>query len=414
MIKFRQKDFSIREGHYTGPKDMDKVPGALEVVGKSALGGALIGSVVGAVVKDTSILKGALKGGEYGGISGIVLKFFLNYLHKPMSKVKFQEVDRNIRREFGIYRAAGITVGDKVSNRSDFDEKFGISDRQVSQYKLNFAVQDNSITMYTFDLSNQELDKVDKILDYYCKKYSGMEYNSSVINYKLNSYAVDIVFTNHQVIANFIMELSKELGCKINLLDSKAIVEPRLREAGEAGGLGDEETTKNFSVADLGKYEAIKILGKAGQSAVINLKKGWSMSFATFVSGLLSGAAEKMESDELIKAGHPAPRENFSNVFLEDTLKKMKYIEGFHYTVDEKSDAPVNMSMISGLLIITTDKGKVSDKIDEVLSPWKLKMGRKDTGRVIVWTYSIQSRKEVELIIKKIMTSGEKINIYDR
>ena len=136
--------------------------------------------------------------------------------------------------------------------------------------------------MYTFDLSNQELDKVDKILGYYCKKYSGMEYNSSVINYKLNSYSVDIVFTNYQVIANFIMELSKELGCKINLLDSKAIVEPRLREAGEAGGSGEEETTKNFSVAELGKNEAIKVLGKAGQSALLNLNKGWAVSFSLY------------------------------------------------------------------------------------------------------------------------------------
>ena len=48
MIEFRQKDFSLKEGHYTGPKDMDKVPGAVEVIGKSALGGALAGSAVGA------------------------------------------------------------------------------------------------------------------------------------------------------------------------------------------------------------------------------------------------------------------------------------------------------------------------------------------------------------------------------
>ena len=115
-----------------------------------------------------------------------------------MSKVKFQEIDRNIRREFGIYRMAGVTIGDKLDKRADVDEKFGFSDRQVTKYKLNFAVQDNRVTMYTFDLSNEELDKVDKTLDYYCKKYTGMEYNSSVINYKLNSYAVDIVFTNYQ------------------------------------------------------------------------------------------------------------------------------------------------------------------------------------------------------------------------
>ena len=414
MIEFRQKDFSLKEGHYTGPKDMDKVPGAVEVIGKSALGGALAGSAVGAALKDSTAWEGFKTGGKVGGIAGIFLKFFINYLHKPMSKVKFQEIDRNIRREFGIYRMAGITVGDKLDKRADVDEKFGFSDRQVSRYKLNFAVQDNKVTMYTFDLTNDELDKVDKTLDYYCKKYSGMEYNSSVINYKLNSYAVDIIFTNYQVISNFIMELSNVLGCKINLLDNKAIVDSRLKEATEEGGLGEEDT-RNFSVAALGKFDAIKILGKAGRSALLNLKYGAGLSFASFVCSTLSNAAEKLNNDDLIKSGHPAPREFFSNVYLEDVLKKNNYIEGFHYTVDSKSDLPVQISVSSGLLIITSNKGDESAELDKILRPWTMKMGRKDLGKVILWTYSIQSRKEVELIIKKIMKSfSGKVNLYDK
>lgn len=414
MIKFRQKDFSLKEGHYTGPKDMDKVPGAVEIVGKSALGGALAGGAVGAVLDDTTVWKGAVTGAKWGSIGGIFFKFFLNYLHKPMSKVKFQEIDRNIRREFGIYRVAGVTVGDKLDKRADIDEKFGFSDRQVSRYKINFAVQDNRITMYTFDLTNEELDKVDNTLDYYCKKYSGMEYNSSVINYKLNSYAVDIVFTNHQVISNFIMELSNVLGCKINLLDNKAIVDTRLREAAEEGGLGEEDT-KNFSVAALGKFDAIKILGKAGRSAVINFKYGTGASFASFVCTALSSAAEKLSNDDLVKAGYQVPREFFSNVYLEDVLKKNNYIEGFHYTVDSKSNLPVQMSVSSGLLIITSNKGDESAELDKILKPWTMKMGRKDLGKAILWTYSIQSRKEVELIVKKIMKSfSGKINLYDK
>ena len=414
MIKFRQKDFSLKEGHYTGPKDMDKVPGAVEVVGKSAIGGALAGSAIGAALKDSTAWEGFKTGTKAGGIAGIFLKVFINYLHKPMSKVKFQEIDRNIRREFGIYRMAGITVGDKLDKRADIDEKFGFSDRQVSKYKLNFAVQDNKITMYTFDLSNDELDKVDKTLDYYCKKYTGMEYNSSVINYKLNSYSVDIIFTNYQVISNFIMELSQVLECKINLLDNKAIVDSRIKEAGEEGGLG-EETTKNFSVAVLNKYEIMKILGKAGRSAFIGARRGIGTSFSNFITTLISSAAEKINADELIKTGHPAPRENFGNVYLEDILKKNKYIEGFHYTVGSKSDAPIQVSIISGLLIITADKGKDSEELDKILKPWILKMGRKDTGKVIVWTYSIQSRKETELIIQKIMKTYQgNINLYDK
>lgn len=51
MTKFRQKQYTIPEGHYTGPKDMDKVPGAIEVIGKSALAGAGIGGVTGSLLK---------------------------------------------------------------------------------------------------------------------------------------------------------------------------------------------------------------------------------------------------------------------------------------------------------------------------------------------------------------------------
>lgn len=415
MIKFRQKDFSLKEGHYTGPKDMDKVPGAMEVVSKSALGGALAGSAVGAVLKDTTAWEGAKTGAKWGTVGGVLFKIFLNYLHKPMSKVKFQEIDRNIRREFGIYRMAGVTLGDKLDKRASVDEKFGFSDRQVTNYKINFAVQDGKIIMYTFDLTNDELKKVDKTLDYYCKKYSGMEYNSSVINYKLNSYSVDIVFTNYQVISNFIMELSNVLGCKINLLDSKAIVDSRLREAGEAGGTGDEEEDiRNFSIAGLSKFEAMKILGKAAGTATINLRKGFGVSFSVFVLGLLSGSAEKLQKDELIKMGHPVPREDYGNSYILEVLKKNHYIAGHHFSVGAESDAPIGISMISGLLIITAEKGKVSEKLEKLLSPWKLQMGRKDTGRVIVWTWTMQSKKDAELIIKKLMSSREEVNLFEK
>ena len=387
---------------------MDKVPGAVEVIGKSALGGALAGSAIGAVLKDTTALGGALSGAKWGGLGGVLLKFFINYLHKPMSKVKFSEVDRNIRREFGIYRVAGITVGDKIDKRADVDEKFGFSDRQVTNYKLNFAVQNNKVTMYTFDMTDAELDKVDKILDYYCKKYTGMEYTSDVINYKLNSYAVDIVFTNYQVISNFIMELSNELKCKINLLDNKALVDGRLKDTNEV-----QEETKNFSVAEINKYEALKILGKAGGNAILKLKKGFGTSFSTLLSGLLVYSAEKLKADELIKSGHPAPRESFGNKYIEDILKKNKYTEGLHYSVLKGSDAPVNISMISGLFIVTADKEEAK-KLDPWYKSWQLKMGRKDTGQCVVYTYTIQSRKEFEYMLLGLMkiVKGE-VNIFE-
>lgn len=42
MIKFKEKQYTIPEGHYTGPKDMEEVPSALSVIGKTTLGLSLI------------------------------------------------------------------------------------------------------------------------------------------------------------------------------------------------------------------------------------------------------------------------------------------------------------------------------------------------------------------------------------
>ena len=60
MVKFRQKEYTIQEGHYTGPKDIDKVPGALEVIGKAAGTGGIIGAAVGAILKDSTMIDGSL------------------------------------------------------------------------------------------------------------------------------------------------------------------------------------------------------------------------------------------------------------------------------------------------------------------------------------------------------------------
>jgi hypothetical protein len=324
MIKFRLKNFTIPEGHYTGPKDMDKVPGVIEMVSKSALGGAGVGAVVGAILKDSSVLEGAVQGAKYGSLTGLILKFFLNYLHNPMSRIKFQDVDKNIRREFGIYRLQGITVGDSVSKRARVDEKFSTNDRNVTKYKINFAIQDNQVTMYTFGMTDKELEKTSEILDYYCKKYFGMEYTSVLINKKVNSYAVTIVFTNHQVISNFMMELSNGLGYKINLLDNKALVDKRISEASI-----EEEEEREFSVKFLNKYDLMKLLGTTGihsLSRYISNKKSLSEDVICLIADSLEKISTNLNMMSDLESEKRIPkltrREDDSNIYLEKSLKK--------------------------------------------------------------------------------------------
>lgn len=406
MIRFRRKIFTIQEGHYTGPKDMDKVPGAVEIIGKSAVGGAIVGGIIGKVANSETI-EGAITGGKWGALGGVLLKLFINYLHNPMTSVKFNEVDKNIRREFGVIRAAGVTVGDSVDRRASIDEKFSFNDRNVTAYKINFAVADNKVTMYTYGVTKEELDKLNKILDYYCKKYFGMEYTAGLINQKLNSYYVGIVFTNYQVISNFIMEISNELQTKINLLDNKAIVSGRLQDA------ANEEEEKTYSVKEINKYDLIKILGKSSPVAISGLKADWKTSISYALLGLITSSLGKLNQDELVKNGLPATRESFGNSYLEDTLKKLHYVEGFNYTIRDKS-ATDNFSMASGRFIVTSTGDNVQ-KIDSVFwSPLKAKVNRSETGKVVVYTYTIQSRAEFEFILKKLMSTKITFNIFEK
>ena len=60
-----------------------------------------------------------------------------------------------------------------------------------------------------------------------------------------------------------------------------------------------------------------------------------------------------MSNDDLVRSGAPSARENFGNTYLEDTLRKLYYIEGFNYTINDKK-APDNISMTEGRFIITT------------------------------------------------------------
>lgn len=413
MIEFRQKDFTIPEGHYTGPKDQDELPGIFEIVGKSALGGALVGGIVGKLDKNTTVGKGVLEGTGYGTIAGIILKLFINHLHKPMSTIKYQEVDRNIRREFGIYRIASITVGDKIDKRADVSEKFSFNDRNVTKYKINISIYKNEVTLYTLNLTDTEIDKLSEILDYYCKKYYGMNYDSFLLNQKVNAYSVKIVFTNYQVISNFIMEVSNALETKINLLDSDALIKGRLVFSDESeGSTSDEE--KNFSLTAINKLDAIKILSSTGKFNV-SVGGSWGESIAFSLIDALIGFIRKSDIRmSAINNDTPTPREDLGNYYLKNVLKKLHYIEGHNYTVADKK-AKSNISLIDGLFLVTTKKDSedMKEVDEEYWKNLKLKINRADTGKAIAYTYNIESKSDFEFILKKLMSTGIVFNIFD-
>lgn len=405
MIKFRQKDFTLQEGHYTGPKDMEDIPGTLEMMGKGTVAGAVTGAVVGKLLDrygnrhDSTMISDVFKGAGYGAISGIFAKMFLNHLHKPMTTIKYQDVDRNIRQQFGIFRMSGVTVGDSLDKRTKLEDRFSFNDRDVSKYKINFAIYNNKVTMYTLGLINDELEKVNKSLDYYCKKYFGMEYSSRVINAKVNSYSADIVFTHTHALSSFIVELGKVLNTKINLLDNDAIVESRIREAVEED---DGENEKTYSTNDIyvDRPDLIKILS-GGSFRYLGYARSPKQIIPATVIGIISEGINRLNKNELQKAGVLGRRGDINNAYLLDTLKKLNYIEGFHYTKgEEKSD--FNISIAGGLFAVTVPKdGKVK------LGNLEKYFNRSEFGKVYLYTYVIKNDQEFKMLLGKIMKLGK-------
>lgn len=420
MIEFRQKDFTIPEGHYTGPKDQEKLPGAVEIIGKSALIGSLGGAVIGKISKEISTLKGAAEGGKYGALAGIAFKLFLNHLHKPMSTIKYQEVDKNIRREFGIYRIADVTVGDKIDKRAKIEEKFGFNDRNVTNYKINVSISNNEVTLYTFNMTSDEIDKLSHILDYYCKKYYGMNYTSSLINQKINAYSVNIVFTNYQVISNFIMEVSNEMCIKINLLDCDVLVKGKLVFASNDLDENDEEEEeKKFSsIKRFNKFDIAKIIESTVNSNYLLPGRGLRGCLSAVVMETVIRSIQRAGQKELTRIPmfeFATNKEDYDNSYLKSVLDKNHFVEGFRYTVgDDKATS--NISMVRGVFLITTKKDSEDTKLidDKFWKHLKTKVNRADTGKVIIYSYNFENGKDFEFMIKKLMSTGIVFNIFTK
>lgn len=400
MIKFKQKEYTIQEGHYTGPKDLEKVPGTLEVLGKATIGGTAAGGVIGGVLKTagvegSSITEGLVVGGKTGFLAGLVSKFLLNALHKPMKTVKFQEVDKLLRAKFGIYRISGFTTGDSLEKRKTVDEKFGFNDRKVTDYKISFCIRDNQVTMYTLGISDEELDKLNVSLDYYCKKFSGMSYSSKPINTKTNSYSVSITFTNYKAISDFIFEVSEVLGCRINMLNDDVLIEM--------------EAEKQFSETLLDKYDMMRVLGKVAGSSINSLSLGGpKAAWSTFVSKIIKESFDRIKDQELAKY-FPSKRKDLGTMWLEDRLKRLGFYEGVHYTKDLKN-RECNIRLDRGLFMVTSLIGSKPDLLLNKIMPKDKK--KEIQNKVNLWTMYVENRNEFDILLKKIITAGINPNIF--
>lgn len=410
MIKFRQKEYTIQSGKYDGPKDMEEVPGALSVIGKTALAGAGIGGAIGYGLDKfdkssrADFWSGAQVGGKAGVVAGIGLKVLINSIHNPMSTIKYQEVDKQIRQQFGIFRASGITVGDTLERRNKLDEKYSFNDQNILSYKINVAIQDGKFTMYILKLTDKELEDLNKILDYYCKKYFGMSYISTIIgsNKKDNSYAVQIIFTNYSIIADFLSEVSDKLMCKINLLNNKAAIEEKTSEE------------KTFSIPSMDKSEILEFFTRNGIGSFQKFFMGARLQgLSEIIIYTLIDAVNRLNTNEQQKV-MPVLKDELNNKFLETAFNNSGLIEGMHYTVAKKN-CPLNIYLSKGTLIISSlassPEGKKMEKVYSEQQKDFYSKTSVNKGQVIVYTYGVTNKNKLTLLLKKIVASGIKPNV---
>jgi hypothetical protein len=410
MIKFKQKEYTLQEGHYTGTKSIKKVPGAIKVIFKSVLSGMGIGAGVGAVVPEETVGTGAKKGAKAGFWAGVALKILIDKFHKPMSSVKFQKVDQAIRKEYGIREVSGMIVGDTKEKRDNLNSHFAFNNSEVFKFKINVLILKKRVTLYLADLNKKDLDLLNESLDYYCYKYHGMEYSSKLLNQKRNSYSVTIVFTNYDAIAKFLIEISNSLETRINVLDKEANLEEMVSK--------DKEKTfsilsKNSSLPTFDKYDMIKILGKGG---TIIKAGGFKTKAGDYIMDSLSAALLHAKDVNKAEARGVSPfkRKELGNHYLEKAFKDLGFKEGKDYTVG-KNTGPFNMYLHEGYLIICSGlNGSLFRKFDsKILRNYKFSITTVNKNATL-YSYKIGSNSDLDQLLRDIVNLNIKPNIYTR
>lgn len=452
MKKFnkKSKNYTIPEGHYTGPKQ-ETVEGWIEAANAAGIVGAGLGglrSYLSNSDEDANkstiqkVLQGAGSGYLYGALSGIAIKGLSEYINKPLKDIDFQKLDRNIRSEFGSFKVPIInkTIG-LDNDAKKLKDKIVYNDRNLTDFKLNFGIRKDQIVMYTFGVTNDELDSLSIALDDFVQSQPNMSYHASLINKSQNSYAVAITFTTYNIAAKYILKAAEIVSSKVNVLDRDYLISRRVSEFNVdkidddpdiRSGINseskstyvnnnvindeDDDSVKTFSLSGDEKYSALEFLKNDGGETLIDIarsikKKRLGTTASNHLTRLVQHSISRAVEKGKIKIGMPVKREELNTKFLTDTLTKLRYVKGFNYTMD-KDNSDCNISMVGGILVVSAEKGDKSDLIDEEFyGKAKDRIRRSEIESVVSYTYAIVSRSDFEFLLKKLFSTKLKFNV---
>jgi len=456
MKKFRSKNYTIPEGHYTGPQQP-----TTDAWHKAAFMGGAMGAAVNGLRAWVStddddykgmssaqrVMAGASKGFVLGALSGIAVKGITEYINKPLTDIEFQKLDKNIRQEFGMYKIP--VIGKTINNEKikDMREKIVYNSKNITDYKLNFGIRRNQIVMYTFGVTDEELDSLSNALDEKVMTQPNMNYNASLINKSQNSYAVSITFTTYDIAAKYIVEAASIVSGKVNILDKDYLISGRINEFNvdkitedpdEKAGINpyqisinnninnnvindedeieDDDSVKTFSLTGDEKYSALEFLRSDGGDTVLDIvksirKRKIGSTASNHLARLIRHSINRAVEKGKMKSGMAVERRTLYTDFLIDELTKLHYTKGFNYTID-KDNSECNMSMVSGIFVVSVEKGDKSDLVDEEFyNKAKDRVKRSEIDNVVSYTYSVVSRQDFEFLLKKLFSTKLKFNI---
>lgn len=456
MKKFRSKNYTIPEGHYTGPQQATTAS-----LKSAALGAGVTGAAINGLraylstddpdyngmstVQRTAV--GASKGFLYGALAGILIKGATEYMNKPLSDIEFQKLDKSIRSEFGMYKVPliGTNIGTSNEKIRDMKDKVVYNSKNITDFKINFGIRRNQIVMYTFGITDSELDELSNALDEIVMTQPNMKYNASLINKSQNSYAVAITFTTYDVAGKYIVQAANIVSGRVNVIDRDYAISNRIDEFNvdkivedpdlKAGidspkininnniynttnndGVIDDDSVKTFSLTGDDKYSAMEFLRSDGGDTVLDIVKSirarkLGSTASNHLGRLIRHAVNRAIEKGKVKAGLPAERRELNTSFLIDTLNKLRYTKGFNYTVD-KDNSECNISMVGGIFVVSIDKGDKSELVDkEFYGKAKDRVRRSEISDIISYTYAIVSRSDFEFLLKKLFSTKLKFNI---
>ena len=158
----------------------------------------------------------------------------------------------------------------------------------------------------------------------------------------------------------------------------------------------------------------MKILGKGG---IIITKSGFKTNPGDYILDSLSEAVShigNVNKVRLAPRGVSLQRKNLNNIYLERCFKDMGFRENLDYTVKKNSNN-LNLYLHEGYLFLCSGlKGSLLKKFKEkLLNNYKF-IKTEIKGSVTLYTYLVESKNELDKLLRDIINLNIKPNIYSR